>query len=114
MVEIENKSEQMQNLVNKNISFIIKEFKSWHFKTYKSKARIEDITALLGITKQSLYHSLNECRKPGIEKLFRIALLFNLSLDDLCKVDLENSETWHNNCVKNFESLGKISKSKFE
>ncbi len=114
MVETENKSEQMYKQLNKNIALIAREFREWHYDTYKCIAKFEDLMEILDMTKQSLYHSINDSRKPSIEKLFKIAEIFNISLDDLCKVDLETSEEWNKSYTKKFENLGKISKAKFE
>ncbi len=106
MNNLKNELEKMYTQANKNINFIIREFQQWHLDTYYRKAQIDALAVLIGLTKQSLYHSINNTREASSEKLFRIAIIFDINLDILCKIDIESSEERRVELVKSFEVIG--------
>ncbi len=108
MTIFKNELDTIYTTINKNLDFIIKEYQAWHLETYYKKASIEDFEKCLGLTKQSIYHSINNARKASSEKLLSISLYFDINIDTLCKVDLEKYKEWPEMSKKMFERIGSI------
>ncbi len=106
--------DKMYFTTNKNIEFLIREYQKWHLDTYNRKARIEDFEKHLGITKQSLYHSIHNVRKPSSEKIMKLSLFFDIDMDTLCKVDLETHKEWPELSKNRYEKIGSIGSGKIK
>lgn len=68
-------------LFNKNINFLVK----------NTKINQNQLANLMGITRQSV-NQIMKTKDPRISTLLKISEIYNVSIDDLLKKDLENQK----------------------
>ncbi len=49
------------------------------------KVTVEELSQITGVTRQSIYHAINNTRTPSLKKILAFSLVFEVSIDDLMK-----------------------------
>ncbi len=59
----------------------------------KTEIPVELLATKIGMTKQSVYHTLHQERLPSFQKIFTLSQFFNVPLDDFIFKNLQNETT---------------------
>lgn len=96
----QEKLDSINKNINANITFLINEkqrnFKQKYFRPYG----IDVISQELGLTKQSLYDTINNKRVPSTNKILKVCEYFCIGIDKLVYGELCTDED-----IVNLESL---------
>lgn len=107
---LDNSLKSIYGNINKNTNYLINNYFTLENKTNcllyfdedtfntmikkgKHNISVEVVADIIGVTKQSVYHTLNGQCKPTFDKIFSFSKFFNVPLNDFIFEDMQTLET---------------------